>query len=512
MRIEVDARRVALLARAGIARERLSTVLDEAGALCVLAADPTDLDPAALLELELEVVVVALDPLIEEVLEQFDAILGDPSIEVIYEEAEHAANREGWDAARWQRHLVAKLQGHANVLPPSRVSSAALAVDVATTAAPVDQALPPALATAESPVLARADGAVAGQRSDDPMLSQGLAETPAGAMPELLLESIALEMPVDALSATTGHVAAADSGPPQQDVAVSDFDFSLDLAGDDRFAADAGSGFSAFDPVNAETAPETGAVPDSGFAFTLDDLDGALAGSAIVPRPELSLLDDAVDTPVSQRVAPRDGLAALHGRASTLELVDDAPRRQPQQPQGAVLILSGLGGPDAVRQLLGALPQGFTRPVLVRQHLDGGRYDRLVTQLQRATALPVELAQPELPAMPGTVYILPDAVGATASEAGMRFSGDASETVLAALPSADSAVLLLSGSDPAHLDAVMTHSEGGALVAGQTADGCYDPVASNALAARGGDVASPAALALRLRARWPNQGSSNVEV
>lgn len=495
MRIEVDARRVALLARPGPARERLGTVLDEAGALCVLAADPTDLDPATLLELCPQVVVVALDPLVEEVLEQFDAILGDPSIQVIYEEAEHAASREGWDAARWQRHLVAKLQGHANVLPPCRASALA---EEATPAGPDDLALPPALASAASPVLAPVDAADAGQRFDESMLSQGPAEAVALALPEWSLAAVALEMHEDPRSAA-GNAAASD---PVR--GASGFDFSLELVGDDRFATDAGGGFSAFDPVNAETASDTGAAHDSGFTFALDDLDGELAG-VDAPRREPSLLDE-VDAPVSQRLDPA-GLTALQGRASTLELVDAPPPRQPQQPQGAVLVLSGLGGPDAVRQLLGALPQAFARPILVRQHLDGGRYDRLVTQLQRATVLPVELARPELLATSGKVYILPDAVGATFTAAGIRFSGDASEAVLAALPPADSAVLLLSGSDPGLVDAVMTHGEGGALVAGQTAEGCYDPVASNALAARGGDVATPAALALRLSARWSNQGS-----
>lgn len=491
MRIEVDARRVALLARPGPARERLNTVLDEAGALCVLAADPIELDPAELLALGPQVVVVALDPVIEDVLEQFDAVLGDPSIEVIYEEAEQAANREGWDAARWQRHLVAKLQGHANVLPPSRAPSA----NATTLQAAVDPA---------PPVSAPAD-ADTGEHRAETVRSQ---EAAAATLPALSLEAIELEMHEDAPSAAA-HATVAACDPAQG--AASDFDFSLELVGDERFATDAGNGFSAFDPVNAETAADTAAAPDSGFTFNLDDLDGALAGGTIEPRQELSLQDDDVAPAAPRRVDALDAFAAL-GRASTLELVDDTPPRQPQQPQGAVLILSGLGGPDAVRQLLGALPKAFARPVLVRQHLDGGRYDRLVTQLQRATVLPVELAEPGLLAMPGTVYILPEAVGATSTGAGIRFSGDAAEAILAALPPADSAVLLLSGSDPALVDAAMSHSEGGALVAGQSVDGCYDPAASNALAARGCDVASPAALALLLSERWSNQGSSNVQV
>ncbi len=113
-----NARRVALLARPGVAADRLREMIDEAGVERVLHADPTQLDAPDLIAAEPQVVVVALDPATEDVLDRFDAVLGDPMIDVIYEEAELAAAREGWDAARWKRHLVAKLLGHRDVLPP----------------------------------------------------------------------------------------------------------------------------------------------------------------------------------------------------------------------------------------------------------------------------------------------------------------------------------------------------------------------------------------------------------
>jgi hypothetical protein len=40
------------------------------------------------------------------------------ALAVIFDEAELAARREGWDAARWVRHLSAKLHRHDDVLPP----------------------------------------------------------------------------------------------------------------------------------------------------------------------------------------------------------------------------------------------------------------------------------------------------------------------------------------------------------------------------------------------------------
>src|SRR5690606_38548895 len=110
--------RVALLARAGLARDRLREVIDRAGAQCVLEADPAELDPAGLTGCAPKVVLVALDSQTEDAREACDEVLADPELEVIYEEASLAAAREGWDIARWQRHLVAKMQSHTDVLPP----------------------------------------------------------------------------------------------------------------------------------------------------------------------------------------------------------------------------------------------------------------------------------------------------------------------------------------------------------------------------------------------------------
>src|SRR3546814_1104469 len=65
-----------------------------------------------------QAVLVALEPAVEDALERFDALLSSPDITVIFDEAELAAQRQGWDAARWVRHLSAKLHRHDDVLPP----------------------------------------------------------------------------------------------------------------------------------------------------------------------------------------------------------------------------------------------------------------------------------------------------------------------------------------------------------------------------------------------------------
>src|SRR3546814_10224682 len=87
------------------------------------------------------------------------------------------------------------------------------------------------------------------------------------------------------------------------------------------------------------------------------------------------------DLPSPPAAEPTIDLDALEQRVSGLSLADvDRYGHAPQR--GAVLVEGGLGGPDAVRPLLAAIPEGFPRPVLVRLQPDSGRYDRPVKQLR----------------------------------------------------------------------------------------------------------------------------------
>ena len=458
--------RVALLARPGIACDRLRSVLDEAGARRVLEADPTALELPALVEAAPQVVLVALDPATEDVLDRFDDVLFDPAIDVIYEEAELTASREGWDVARWQRHLVAKLQRHGDVLPPGREPDNVDAVGLDSGTAPVASETP-AVEHGASPSEA------ATHNPFDPVAAES--------------DDQAFELD-ESFASTFGSSFQLDQGTTSPATSP-DLDGDLNPLVDDVASADDDLTVNELDSVEPMLETVDGVGPDS------DPAPATRFG-------ELSLDDGAADIGASLETDHKfkHDLSELERRISGLELVDDTPVQGPEQARGAVLVLAGIGGPDAVRQLLGALSPAFPRPVLVQQRLDGGRYDKLVAQMQRATTLPVNLAEPGQTAQAGFIYILPAEVGIDVGDAGIRFNqgGD----LLAELPSADSAVLLLSGSDPEQVDAAMKHSWAGAVVAGQAADGCYDAAASNALAARGGDTAPAIELAQRLTERW----------
>jgi chemosensory pili system protein ChpB (putative protein-glutamate methylesterase) len=369
------AMRVALLARPGAACDNLQAALREAGAEVVLVADPNESDAGTVAASLPRAVLVALEPGVEDALDGYQGLLQDPAVIVIYDEVAVAARREGWDAARWVRHLAAKLGGHRDVLPP---------------------------------------GAEA-----EPQEADGFAQ-------------------------------AADA----IDFGGFTDEMKMALALDDETVAPAD-----------EVAP----VPEPSFAnLTLEEIS---------PEP-------------------------LARPAATAAFA--APAIVAAGNQGGVVVLAGIGGPDAVRQFLSALPLGFPRAVVVRQRLDGGRHDRLVRQMQRATALPVELAQAGARLAAGHVYILPDAM-TTAADAGAAFvDADGVVPVLAGLPAEDSAVLVLSGGDPAAVAEVLAAGQAGAFVAAQALEECFDSAAPAALAAAGALSAAPAELANRLAARWPN--------
>lgn len=410
-----EAKRVALLARPGEARERLRVALHDAGAEIVLEDDPNALDADALGNSAPQVVLVALEPAIEDSLERFDSVLHDPAVAVIFDEADLAAKRQGWEAQRWARHLAAKLHGHRDVLPPGREEDVGL------------------------------------------QLEPGLPVTPAqlheGAEISLHVEEaadMALELPSDDFAYTGG----------------------LQVREGNEQVVDVDDWLRAASPQSESDLPQTPPL--------LPELPAA------VPPPLPASVSKSTFDLSTLELEPLDGASAGATRV-----------------QGAVLVFAGIGGPDAVRKLLADLPTGFPKPVMVHLRLDGGRYDNLVRQMERVSHMPVLLAEAGKAADAGHVYVLPGDVVPFVDAGAVGFRpGDAIQATIPQLPPEDSAVLLLSGSDTGLVDAAAALGKEGALVMGQSQEGCYDPAAPKALAARGAELGTPAQLAQRLTDRW----------
>jgi chemosensory pili system protein ChpB (putative protein-glutamate methylesterase) len=102
---------------------------------------------------------------------------------------------------------------------------------------------------------------------------------------------------------------------------------------------------------------------------------------------------------------------------------------------------------------------------------------------------------------------MPDGIGVEPIGGGrLRFVPEdgGATAIFAALPPGDSAIVFLSGSDPALVDAAMAAIATGTLVAAQTPEDCYDGAACAVLRSRGATSGLPMELAGRLAARWPN--------
>jgi len=546
-----DARRVALLARPGEACERLRAALREAGGEIVLEADPSTLAAETLSAAAPQTVLVALDPAVEDALERFDAVLGDPGVAVIFDEAELAARREGWDAARWVRHLAAKLHRHGDVLPPGREPDEMIAEPAAAAQETYDEIVIGQVDMSEEAIEEIVAQPMASLETTEEIVMEPTA-APDDSFEEIIFETAAETAAPGFSIADFEETPTAFSG-----LSLTDDINEMSLDGDD--VAPKFEGGLEFDTLLAglqtEEATDTQAVPAGLDDFLASAPDVALDMVAELPAIEsVPAIMESAPAPASepapaaakpsfdfgslslvdQDEAPAAGAASatpgrfqhdiadLERRIASMGLSDgpDAGAAQTQTAQsepkavetapapvatfetarGAVLILAGIGGPDAVRQILSALPAAFARPVLISQRLDGGRYDRLVQQMARAAALPVQLAQAGATADAGNVYIVPPELGLDAID-GLRFAPGAA--LLAALPAEESAVLLLSGADPANVDDALAKATQGALVAGQSPEGCYDAAAPIALTSRGGSAAAPSELVQRLLQRWP---------
>lgn len=693
--------RVALLARAGKAADNLADAVRQAGAELLVAVDPAATDEAALRALDPQALLIALEPSIEAALDSFDDILVDPSIIVIFDEADVAAHRSGWDAQRWVRHLSAKLRRDSNVLPPGAESDAdwqpspgkvpapsaayanvdmtsftreavAHADSVPADGMPADAAptysvpaailtppatvepvavdpvvldaglldaipaaaAPPAAVPAPSSFEAAAPAPVASM--DVPRVSFGALELEGIDIDALEIESASLEtvsldtvdlgsfnegsfddspaadapLSLDAFSfddASIAHASIAnapsrEAAPAASGLQLDDDAFFLETLSNDRVAQSeplpeirfddfdpaamdfesvqapagkrdpetvlsfeeliaksmaAAGDVPASDPVGPE--PEVSTMPPPLPAFDAEPAQPVAAPSFSLGELSLAPVEDApVSAPVSsdKPKSPGHDLSALEARISSLSLVeiDEGVRRgtgdnpfllddEPLPPivdmttpaapvvpsimpppmassgppplpplnaaasSGVVLIEAGLGGPDPARQLLSTIPADFPAAVLVRLHLQGGRYDRLVAQMERASALPVTLAASGANANPGTIYFMPDGIGLEPAGGGrLRFIPEdgGATAIFAALPPGDSAIVFLSGSDPSLVDAALAATATGTLVAAQTPEDCYDGAACAVLRSRGATSGLPMELAGRLAARWPS--------
>jgi len=458
--------RVALLARAGNAREQLKRALSDAGATLVVEGDPAELDPADIIELAPNLVLVGIEPAIESAMERFDSLLDAPGVEVMFDDAEVTNGLDGWDLNRWARHLVAKLVG-TDLLPPTPVGHVN-------------------------------DGNL--DFSPEP----GAPQSPAEIMDHARLEDYTLDtreladsIPTDTAFSSAHDYndddAQASEGEVDEDVAK----LAADLEAFEHAAsADEGDGLEALFG-HAKEAAASSALDNSTATEEI-----ASAPVADVDFGELSLLDIDAPLAVTAPIAAAVAAPVFVDSGLSLTPVDGEPVEIAVVAGGAVVIFAGLGGPDAVRQVLSSLPEKLPVPVLLYQHLEVGKYDRLVEQLAKVSRLPVVLARAGDIPPPGHVTVLPAGITVRADGALLRFESGSLQQLIPALPALNSIVVFLSGADAALAPAAAALRDAGGLTFAQDPEVCFDPSAALAMQQGGAAVYPAIGLARQIASRW----------
>ena len=283
------ARRVALLARPGAARDRMREALDLAGANIVLEADPATTDQEVVLAAQPEAALIVLDAATDEALDRFEAVVSNPQIEVFFEEAELAVG---------PRRLGCRALGAS----PARQAPA-----FRQRAAPgtgIRHAIRGGASNARG--AARRSGIEAGTLTRRHRRRRFRRRTFTD------LELVAIELGDEAVGYVREVGAESRAGAWRRNFELEHVDGMVDA------------------PV-AEGTPFTMAI--EGLELDSDH-----------PSDTSRFQDDMAD------------LHSPHGR--------DGTGRGPcaRAVRGAILVLAGIGGPDAVRQLLGALPEASRAP------------------------------------------------------------------------------------------------------------------------------------------------------
>jgi two-component system chemotaxis response regulator CheB len=140
------------------------------------------------------------------------------------------------------------------------------------------------------------------------------------------------------------------------------------------------------------------------------DSSAALAAGALDAVAKRSL--DLLDPGGKGAIAFRRRLVLLSGTHVILHPRGRRPRSESRinglgRAVQAIGICSSMGGPQALRGLLGSLPASFPLPILVAQHITTGFGSGLALWLDESVALTVQVARAGELAEPG-VWLAPD--------------------------------------------------------------------------------------------------------
>lgn len=395
-------------------------------------------DPDALAQSGANVVVVDLSPDAES-----DAIydlLDDDRYRVIFNESEVSSRLSGWEHARWARHLAAKILDVSTVIDPPRPEDVAAAQAGGNSAA--DAFVPPPPRQQSAAVTAEQDAQRDNALGIDDWLSRVMAvEDPARRFaeegrPDADSRSAFAPGPTTAEPESGSGQTAEASAFSEASTAISSSDLALDAlmlsAIEEMRSA----------PAMERTVYPPGAAPeisDWSLDHLIRDIDewlppakvkgaereGAATGvdaARLWSPPVVSEQTAAISAiatadsrwapqapPIPTSPSPTAEPAMLPGRQLDLSAQEESVLKplftarppsvgsemrvemvaDPGTVSRVIVLCASIGGPEAIRQLLGALPANYPALFLVVQQIGDEFMDMLVQQLRRSTPLQV---------------------------------------------------------------------------------------------------------------------------
>jgi len=121
---------IALLYAAQGLQPHLKDALAELGARVVYDAAAAKFDRSALDASGARVVLVNLEPDADDGIDALGDLLADDALKVVFNDAEVSSRLQGYDQARWARHLAAKIRGVGEINPPRPPGAEAVPVRV----------------------------------------------------------------------------------------------------------------------------------------------------------------------------------------------------------------------------------------------------------------------------------------------------------------------------------------------------------------------------------------------
>lgn len=538
---------IALLFGDGELGSQLRLALQEHGARIVHEGGMASLSRDLLMESGAEVVVVNLDDENDDALDRlYDVIDGDTP-RVVFNDGQASRALEGWDRARWARHLAAKVMASADVDPPRPLTAASLAIPAAT---------PSVAESAELTVdsIPAAEDAAVTAASSAPETVGDLAFDESAPIDQSLdvpenVDSNSLEAELEAMLASDALSTGEDefgSGLRYFENApeLHDGEFG-DVAGEAAGTSDVVDEPSAEDNVGTGyLAAEPVAAAATGFDFDHLPPDLSLAGDAapasekapaptVVSAPDSWALldDDAPVAPAAPITAAATDFGVVKQTAAEFlspEVEHAAPATEPvmslqlltmeeavaPQPYSqdremhlddntrrlhrVVLLGAAADGLDSVCEFLSALTEPTRSTFLLTQHLGAQSISGLMEVLSVGGGpLPVRLAIDGDHAAPGELLVVPAAsqvslrrdggitVQDNAPDAGNESSIDANFSTIATIFGRDVVSIVFAGrSTDAVAGAQAVHDLGGEVWVEAAPDVQYSDMVGSIFAER----------------------------